>query len=104
MWRVRRSSAPNCAQDVCLGGQREYSHVIQTDAAINPGNSGGPLVNLAGQVVGINTAGIGAGFAENIGFAISIDAAKPTIEHAIENPEAAGAYLGGLSRPGGAPP
>ncbi|HLB61702.1 MAG TPA: trypsin-like peptidase domain-containing protein [Actinomycetota bacterium] len=98
MDRVIKAQDPNCAQDVCLGGQREYSHVIQTDAAINPGNSGGPLVNLAGQVVGINTAGIGAGFAENIGFAISIDAAKPTIEHAIENPEAAVAYLGVISR------
>ena len=49
--------------------------IIQTDAAINAGNSGGPLVNMAGQVVGINVAI--ASNAENIGFAISTDTADP---------------------------
>ena len=52
----------------------ELTDMIQTDTAINPGNSGGPLLNMAGQVVGINTAV--AGQAQNIGFAISIDHAK----------------------------
>ena len=56
------------------------SDLIQTDAAINPGNSGGPLLNMAGQVVGINTAV--AGEAQNIGFAISIDHAKSLIDAA----------------------
>ena len=50
--------------------------VLQTDAAINPGNSGGPLVNSNGEVVGINTAIADPQEAQNVGFAISIDAAK----------------------------
>jgi serine protease Do len=52
-------------------------HLLQTDAAINPGNSGGPLLNAAGEVVGINTAV--AGDAQNIGFALAIDKALPII-------------------------
>ncbi len=58
----------------------ELSNVsfIQTDAAINPGNSGGPLLNIKGEVVGINTAIIGS--AQNIGFAIPINTAKKIVE------------------------
>jgi S1-C subfamily serine protease len=74
------------------GGSRTYTGVIQTDAAINPGNSGGPLLNLRGEVIGINTAG--ASDAENIGFAIAIDQARPVIDQAIENPSGAAPYLG----------
>jgi serine protease Do len=66
--------------------------LIQTDAAINPGNSGGPLVNMAGQVVGINTAI--ASDAENIGFAISTDTAIPVIEDLITKGFVSIAYLG----------
>jgi putative serine protease PepD len=54
------------------------SGLIQTDAAISSGNSGGPLVNAAGQVVGMNTAIVAD--AQNLGFSIAIDAAQPIIE------------------------
>jgi serine protease Do len=60
------------------GPDGELSNLIQTDAAINPGNSGGPLVDSAGEVVGVNTAIIQD--SQNIGFSIAIDHAKPIIE------------------------
>ncbi|MBA2331884.1 MAG: trypsin-like peptidase domain-containing protein [Actinobacteria bacterium] len=68
--------------------------LLQTDAAINPGNSGGALVDRAGRLVGINTAAARAGAAENIGFAIEIDAALPIIEEIRSEPEATRAWLG----------
>jgi serine protease Do len=75
---------------------RTYADVVQTDAAINHGNSGGPLVDMAGRVVGINSAG--SDNAENIGFAIAIDSARPAIEQAIAEPLQATAYLGVTTR------
>jgi serine protease Do len=58
--------------------------LIQTDAAINPGNSGGPLVNLSGDVVGINSIKISQVGIEGMGYAISIDEAAPIIQQLIE--------------------
>ncbi len=66
--------------------------VIQTDAAINPGNSGGPLLNLRGEVIGINTAV--ANNAQNIGFAIPINRAKKAINSVKSSGEIQTAYLG----------
>jgi len=86
-------SDPGCPPDECGSDQeRVYTDVIQTDAAINPGNSGGPLVDLAGNVVGINTAGTSA--AENIGFAIQINSVTPTITQAAEEPGEPVAFMG----------
>ena len=60
-------------------------NLIQTDAAINPGNSGGPLVNLLGQVVGINSIKVSQVGVEGMGYAISIDKAKPIIDDLTRN-------------------
>src|SRR5204863_3455448 len=58
-------------RDVTLNKEMAYKSLIQTDTAINPGNSGGPLVNVQGELVGVNVA-IRAG-AQNIAFAIPVD-------------------------------
>ena len=76
-------------------GRSEYESFIQTDAAINPGNSGGPLVNLAGKVVGINTALISqSGAYEGIGLAIPSSLARRVAEGLIKNGKVARGYLG----------
>jgi serine protease Do len=66
--------------------------IIQTDAAINPGNSGGPLLDTAGQVIGINVAI--ASNAENIGFAISTDTVIPIVESLIAEGKVIRPWLG----------
>jgi serine protease Do len=67
--------------------------LFQTDAAINEGNSGGPLVNLNGQVIGINTAVAGGG-AQNIGFAIPINDVKGLIDQVVKSGKFSRPYLG----------
>lgn len=70
----------------------ELSDMIQTDAAINAGNSGGPLVNAAGEVIGINTAVSSEG--SNLGFAIPISSVKGLIKSVIEEGRVTRSYAG----------
>lgn len=74
------------------GGQLRYQDFIQTDASINPGNSGGPLLNVAGQVVGICTAIVAQG--QGLGFAIPINMVKTILPALIEEGRVSRAWLG----------
>jgi serine protease Do len=73
-------------------GSGPYDDFIQTDASINPGNSGGPLLNMDGEVVGINTAIIASG--QGIGFAIPINLAKGIIDQLKDKGEVTRGWLG----------
>lgn len=75
----------------------DFDGFLQTDAAINPGNSGGPLIDLQGQVVGINTAIIP--FAQGIGFAVPINMAKQIMDDLIKFGEVKRAWLGVYIQP-----
>jgi serine protease Do len=83
-------------RDLDLGeGNVKFQDFIQTDAAINPGNSGGPLVNLRGEVVGLNTAiASNSGGSEGIGFAIPIPMVMFVARQLVEHGTVPRAYLG----------
>jgi serine protease Do len=68
--------------------------LIQTDAAINPGNSGGPLVNIAGQVIGINSIKVAQVGVEGMGYAISTQGAMPIIDALVKNGYVSRPWLG----------
>lgn len=81
--------------DIDQDGNPDWQvEVIQTDAAINPGNSGGALINIAGQVIGINSSKIAQQEVEGIGFAIPSDVAKPIIEDLEKFGEVRRPFLG----------
>lgn len=80
------------ATDDVGANAESLTDLLQTDAAINPGNSGGPLINMAGQVIGINTAIVSD--AQSIGFAIPINASKGLIRGVIKDGTIQKAYLG----------
>lgn len=93
---VTRGVVSGLGRTIVAGDRSGFSErleeVIQTDAAISPGNSGGPLVNLAGQVIGVNSAVSQQG--ENIGFAIPIHEAKRMVESVKEVGRIVRPYLG----------
>ena len=74
------------------GSTESLDNLIQTDAAINPGNSGGPLLNSAGQVIGVNVATTEG--AQNIGFAIPINAVKSIVDEFVTKGSVTRPYLG----------
>jgi len=98
-------------------GMMRHEEFLQTDAAINPGNSGGPLVNLRGQVIGVNTAiSSRSGGFEGIGFAVPVNVARWVADQLVKDGKVQRAYLGvgiqpldqdladqlGVATPGGA--
>ena len=81
------------------GGQSQYNNLVQHDAAINPGNSGGPLVNFAGEVIGVNTLGIAIEPStgqpiQGLFFAIPSNSVQQVAEELIENGEVTYPYFG----------
>jgi Do/DeqQ family serine protease len=78
-------------------GIATYENFIQTDASINPGNSGGPLVNLKGEVVGVNTAIVAAG--QGIGFAIPINMVKRVVDQLMDKGKVVRGWLGVALQP-----
>lgn len=85
------------AADPIAGDRRGYFDLIQTDAPINQGNSGGPLVNIEGEVIGINSTILAAGFgggSTGIGFAIPSNQARTIADILIEKGELKRGYLG----------
>lgn len=78
-------------------GIETFENFIQTDASINPGNSGGPLLNVNGEVIGINTAIVAAG--QGIGFAIPVNMAKQIVEQLIKKGSVTRAWLGVAIQP-----
>jgi serine protease Do len=105
-------------RDLELGNDVRFQDFMQTDAAINPGNSGGPLLNLRGEVIGVNTAiASSSGGSEGIGFTIPINMVMVIVKQLVERGSVERAFLGvaldakfdpavaiavGLTRPRGA--
>ncbi len=102
-WVIAIGSPDGLEQTVTVGvisakgrpmtiGNRTYLNLLQTDAAINPGNSGGPLLNVQGQVIGVNTA-VNAG-AQGIGFAISSATVESVLPRLLAGEKVVEPYLG----------
>ncbi len=82
-----------------LGAAQQFTNFIQTDASINPGNSGGPLINMNGEVIGINSMIYSrTGGSEGVGFAIPSSLASKVYTQLVQNGRVARAYLGVLPK------
>src|SRR5262249_42299081 len=83
-----------------LPGAGQFTNFIQTDASINPGNSGGPLVNMQGEVIGINTLIFSeSGTSAGVGFSIPSNLAKSVYAQLIKSGKVTRAYLGVYLKP-----
>jgi S1-C subfamily serine protease len=93
---VTRGVVPGLGRTVNIGSESDpkprFQNLIQTDAAINHGNSGGPLINMVGEVVGVNTLVDRSG--ESLGFAVPINAVKEAVNQLRISGKAARPYLG----------
>src|SRR6266481_3652631 len=106
-WAIAIGNPFGLAQTVTVGvisatgradvGIASYENFIQTDASINPGNSGGPLVNLKGEIIGINTAIVATG--QGIGFAIPANMAKRIVNQLIDRGKVTRGWLGVAVQP-----
>jgi 2-alkenal reductase len=90
----RSLASQRAEQELGLGGY-SLPQVIQTDAPINPGNSGGPLLNMAGEVIGVNSAiATVTGTNSGVGFSIPVNAVKRIVPELIANGEYDYSYMG----------
>ena len=104
-WAIAIGNPFGLSQTVSIGvisatgranvGVAQYEDMIQTDAAINPGNSGGPLVNIRGEIIGINTAIFTrSGGYQGIGFAIPVNMVKTIMKDLVEKGKVTRGWLG----------
>ncbi len=98
---ILSSKSRRAAGDLPAGGRLEIQDWLQTDAAINPGNSGGPLVNLRGELIGINVAVLRTDLgAQGIGFAVPIRRVNEAMSEALTGESIQGLWFGARLRPG----
>jgi len=92
--RATEGIVSRCGVHIPVSAGQTLYNLIETSAAINPGNSGGPLVNLAGEVIGITSIKIATSGVEGMGYAISTETAIPIIEELIQNGYVVRPWLG----------
>jgi serine protease Do len=94
--RVTGGLVSNLGTSITVSTSQTLYDLIETDAAINPGNSGGPLVNMAGEVVGIVNAKVSAAGIEGMGYAISINTASPILQQLIAQGRVVQPWIGAV--------